>query len=217
MLQDLILQNPIISLLLVSVSIAGIVWKVVHALYVKPRDFRITTMEKDVEALRNEILKIEKARQATNAGKSEDGTDAEHGALSTGSTVQKNERLTQSEHKSTISNEVVLNDLQDLLGLWNNKEITDLQRKHIEEIYTNKPVAWEVLIKSVGEVKDGKIYVSVVSPKSEFQLDTAVAYFDENYKEALLLVKKGESVVISGTIERFFLSPILKDCKITRK
>lgn len=216
MLQDLILQNPIVSLLLISVPISGIVWKVAHALYVKPRDFRISTMEKDIETLRNEIMKIEKARKSINVGKAEDDTDTNI-ALPRDCRVHINERSTVSDRNSSILNEVVLNDLKDLLDLWNDKEITDLQRKHVEEIYTNKPVVWEVLIKSVGEVKDGKIYVSVVSPKSEFLLDTAVAYFDEKYKEALLLVKKGESVVISGTIERFFLSPILKDCKITRK
>ncbi|MED5523632.1 MAG: hypothetical protein VX447_02585 [Pseudomonadota bacterium] len=211
MLKELILANPIISLILVVVPTAGVVWKVLHVLYVKPRDFRINTMEKDIDVLRNEILKIEK-RQYTpsdNIGK----VKASESEIS----PTKDTEEAKSANISGLSGELVLNDLQDLLDIWNNKELTDLQKKHIEETYENKSVVWEVVLKSVGEVKDGKIYVSVVSPRAEFQLDNAVAYFDESYKEALLMVKKGESVIISGTIERFFLSPMLKDCKIVRK
>jgi hypothetical protein len=211
MLKELILANPIISLILVVVPTAGVVWKVLHALYVKPRDFRINTMEKDIYVLRNEILKIEK-RQHTPS----DNIGIVKTSESEISPTKDTEEA-KSANISDLSGELVLNDLQDLLDIWNDEELSDLQKKHIEETYENKSVVWEVVLKSVGEVNDGKIYVSVVSPRAEFQLDNAVAYFDESYKEALLMVKKGESVILSGTIERFFLSPMLKDCKIVRK
>lgn len=214
MLKELILQNPITSLLLILVPAVGIVWKVLHALYVKPRDFRINSMEKDIDVLRNEVLRVErksKIHESSNISKSSGDilVTAEDNSSSDLESVNLDAR--------SVSGGLILDNLQALLNLWNEKELTDLQKKHIEESYTNQSVVWEVKIKSIGEVKGGKIYVSMVSPRAEFELDTAIAYFDESYKDALLLIKKGESVVVSGVIERFFLSPILKDCTLRRK
>jgi hypothetical protein len=214
MLKDIILQNPIISLILILVPAVGITWKIMHALYVKPRDFRISSMEKDIDTLRNEILKIEKK---SNNDESARKLQPSEGSESVAGNMNLNDQDPVHKIDQRTSNELVLNDLQALLDLWNDKELTDLQKKHIEDTYTNKSVVWEVVIKSIGEVKDGKIYVSMVSKKSKFQIDSAAAYFDESYKDALLLIKKGEPVIVSGVIERFFLSPMLKDCKLKRK
>lgn len=211
MLKELILANPIISLILVVIPTAGVVWKVLHTLYVKPRDFRINTMEKDIDVLRIEILKIEKRQHIPSNDIA--AVEISESKIS----ASKDTEEAKLTNISDLPDELILNDLQNLLDIWNNKELTDLQKKHIEETYENKAVVWKVVLKSVGEVKNGQIYVSVVSPKAKFQLDNAVAYFDGSFKEALLMVKKGESVIISGTIERFFLSPILRDCKIVRK
>ena len=46
---DLILQNPFISFFLLLVSVVGTTWKVFDVLFVKPRDFRIAVLEKNVE------------------------------------------------------------------------------------------------------------------------------------------------------------------------
>ena len=43
-----------------------------------------------------------------------------------------------------------------------------------------------------------------------------IAIFDSKHKEALLMLKKGELVTVSGVIDSFFLSPIIKDCSIVR-
>jgi len=217
MFKELILQNPIISFLSITIPTAVIVWKIIYALYVKPRDFRISTMEKDIDALRNEMLKVEKSDR-----------NAEEKTKKETTNKQKQSEVANNSHEESIrsglelpiisnTSDLVLNDLQELLNLWNKEGLTDLQKKHIEETYTNKHVVWEVMIKEVEEVKDGKIYVSVISPKATFSLDSAIAYFDERYKETLLLIKKGEAVTISGVIERFFLSPVLKDCQIVRR
>lgn len=218
MFKELILANPIISLILIVIPTAGVVWKVVHALYVMPRDFRINSMEKDIDALRNEILKIEKRQYSglTEIALENQSESTTKVANSNIKSVANNVKFDEAM-RIQISGEVVLDDLQTLLNTWNNKNLTELQKKHVEEVYENKPVVWEVVLKTVGEVKDGKIYVSMISPRAEFELDSAIAYFDESYKDALLMVKKGETVIISGVIERFFLSPVLKDCKIVRK
>ena len=214
MLKELVLQNPIIGLLLILVPSVGIVWKVLHALYVKPRDFRINSMEKDIDMLRNEILRIERKSNAHESSKVANSADDK--LIVTEDNSSTNLESINLDVRG-VSNGLILDDLQALLDLWNDKELTDLQKKHIEELYTNKSVIWEVKIKSIGEIKDGKIYVSMTSPHAEFQFDTAIAYFDESYKDALLLIKKGEPVVVSGVIERFFLSPMLKDCRLRRK
>jgi hypothetical protein len=217
MLKDLILANPIISLILMIISTITGVWKVVHALYVKPRDFRINTMEKDIDTLRNEILKIEKKQTAENSSNNFQNDEPKITKVKEAEIELTHSISQQVPQENNTSHELVLNDLQALLDSWNSKELTDLQKKHFEEMYTNQPVTWEVAIKSVGEIKDGKIYVSIISPTAEFQLDRAIAYFDESFKEALLLMKKGEVAIITGVIERFFLSPIIKDCRLVRK
>lgn len=208
MFKDLILQNPIMALLLTAILIIGVVWLILHTFHLKPRDSRIKIMEKNIYILRNEILKIKKREQANK--KSKENISSKN---------QKQSGLSQDKHskKGRAKNGIILNDLQGLLDLWNSKELADLQKTDIENTYTNKSVMWEVLIKSVDQVKDGKIYVRIISPKATFSFDLAVAYFEDYYQEALLLIKKEEIVVISGVIERFFLSPILKDCTIIKK
>jgi hypothetical protein len=210
MFRDLILQNPIASLLLVVIPLAGIIWKVLYALYVKPRDFRISTMEQDISDLRNEVLNMEKRERGAR-----DPTSLTHErAVETEAAAESRQR---ANTPVAILDEVILDDLQQLLDIWNDESLTELQKTHVEETYIGTKVVWEVLVKSVSEEKDGKIWVTIVSPSAKFGLDAAHAIFDKKYKEALLLIKKDEHVIISGVIERFFLSPILQDCQLRRK
>ena len=203
MIEELITKNPIISLLVLIVPAIGITWKVLHALYVKPRDFTISTMQTDIEALKNEILKIEKKEQTNPLEhKMHNATESEK---------------TDVEQPAENSSDIILNDLQHLLDAWNDESLTDLQKSHLENLYIGKGVVWDVEIKSVSERDGGEIAATIVSPNTKFGLDTAIATFDKRYKEALLLVKKGDLVTISGEIERFFLSPVLINCTVVRK
>jgi hypothetical protein len=207
MVEELIIKNPIISLLVLLVPAIGITWKILHALYVKPRDFTISTMQNDIEALKNEILKIEKSKET----KSPVFTD-ENAART--KQEKANAAVINPINKSA---DIILDDLQYLLDAWGDESLTELQKSHLEELYIGKEVIWDVEIKSVSERDSGEITATILSPKAKYGLETAIATFDKKYKEALLLVKKGDLVTVSGKIERFFLSPVLTNCTVVRK
>lgn len=214
MVEQLILDNPIVSLFIILAPVIGVSWKVFHVLYVKPRDFKIASMRDDIESLKNEVLKIERSNKAIEPSEREetslpDNFDRED------SSNEVNEVVVSEPE--VISSDIILNDLQYLLDAWNDKSLTDLQKSHLEEIYQGKEVVWDVEVKSVSENSNGDISATIISPKAEFGLDTAIAVFDKKYKEALLLIKKGDLVTINGKIERFFLSPVLENCTIVRK
>lgn len=55
---DLIQQNPLTSSVITLVTLIGGIWKVLEVLYVKPRDFRIAVLEKNVEEMRKEYQRF---------------------------------------------------------------------------------------------------------------------------------------------------------------
>lgn len=55
---DLIQQNPLTSFIVFLVPVIGAIWKVLDVLFVKPRDFRIAVLEKNVEEMRKEYQRF---------------------------------------------------------------------------------------------------------------------------------------------------------------
>ena len=120
------------------------------------------------------------------------------------------------ENESHLEEEI--NTLQELFSAWKGKNITDLQRKRIENTFTGKEFVWEVFVLSVSEIEDGVIFLTIVANK-DVRLDSAyaLAYFNSKYEETLALIGKFDKIRIMGTVDRFFLSPILKDCKLLNR
>lgn len=208
MIGELILENPIISLFTVLIPVVAVTWKLLHALYVKPRDFKISSMQSDISALKDEVMKIEKSSNPTLVqGKTNKNIDNE---------THNKESLSLSE-VSVVPTEIILNSLEHLIESWKEETLTDLQKSHLEDMYIGKNIIWDVKITNVYEMDDGSFSASITSPQSKFYIDSAIANFDKKYKEALLLIKEGDLVTISGVIDRFFLSPIIKDCSLMKK
>jgi hypothetical protein len=63
---DLITQNPIVALVLVIVPVAAVMWKVFHALYVKPRDFRIDMLKEDMARLNSQLEELRNLPRETS-------------------------------------------------------------------------------------------------------------------------------------------------------
>ena len=146
MIKELITEYPIVAAILIAIPIIGAIWKAMHALYVAPRDFKIKSMEKDINDLRNELLNIEKKTTRTSAQEEN---------------KEPQEKIEPSDgEEATLINgvsEVHGGTLKELLDLWHNENLTDLQKQHVEEINTGKNIQWRVKVKSISDEEDGKI------------------------------------------------------------
>ncbi|TQV77209.1 hypothetical protein FLL45_04480 [Aliikangiella marina] len=203
------LEYPIISAFLISaittLAIIGLLLK----LYIQPQQMNIENLEKHIDVLMDEVLELQQR---------------EHKRAQLISERKRRLKLKQNTIELTPITpqdvpvkavKLVTNDLEFLLKSWNDKNLTERQRKTIEDNYIGKSVKWEVKVMSVSEEKDDKIWVTIVSPKQE--IDSAHAVFDKSYKRHLLAIRGSDVVLISGTIERFFLAPVIVNCKLFKQ
>jgi hypothetical protein len=204
---ELIQQNPLVSLVLVLVPVIGGSWKVFDLLFVKPRDFRIAVLETNVDELRKEFQRssstpalpeVETPRALVNPP----------ATTSEAPQTEKIEKLTQGT--------TLLNDLTAFYESWKDKSLAELQRDQFENNYAGQRVVWRTQLRNVTEEKDGLLWVSLESENERAYGVHVIAIFDSRHKEALLMLKKGEVVTVSGVVDRFFLSPIIKDCNVVR-
>ena len=203
---ELIQQNPIASLIILLIPIVGGTWKVFEVLFVKPRDFRIAVLEKSVDELRKEF---QRSSTTPNVLLPTNGAVI-------GATIPTSETTQTEKIEALMQGTTLLNDLPAFYESWREKSLTELQRDQFEKSYLGQKIVWRARLGDVSEEQDGLLWVSL---KSENERDYGVhviAVFESKYKEALLMTNKGEAVTVSGVIDRFFLSPLIKDCTITR-
>lgn len=209
-INKLIQDNLLISLIVIIVPSVAVVWKIMETLFIKPREFRIDTLKQDLDRLRNELLRIEKQQG--------EKIEQEESKQSKTKIIDKEDVPQIIKVENQILSFKHLNTLQELFSAWKDKNITDLQRKRIEDTFSGKEFVWDVFVLSISEITGGKIYLTIIANKEVlFDSAYALAYFDSKDEEALALLGKGEKIRIKGTVDRFFLSPILKDCKILNR
>ena len=203
-MQQAILNNPIVALIVIIVPIVAIAWKVLDALYVKPRDFRITTLEKHVEQLRNELSKrsVEPLASSTLPPQvSEPQTR-----------VQVQPSMRTQAPTPPVENEP-LRSLESCYLAWKAEGQTELQVKHFEEKYIGQSVSWDVVIDSIDKAK---YFISVYADsKTDERNDCRVcAHFQLQDETRLLQFRPKETVRLSGVIKEFFVFPVLEPVQI---
>jgi hypothetical protein len=203
---DLIQQNPLTSFVIFLIPLIGGTWKVLDVLFVKPRDFRIAVLEKNVEEMRKEFQKSSRTETALP----NNGTST--AAQSAATPVESQRQVTAIEAAGTT----LLNDLSAFYAAWRNPSLTELQREHFEKTYIGQKVIWRARLGNVSEEKNGLLWVGLNSIKERDYSVHVIAVFDLKHKEALLLLNKDEIVTVSATINSFYLSPLLKDCSVVR-
>lgn len=215
-MNETITQNPIISLIVILVPIIAVIWKTMETLYIKPREFRINTLENNINELKSEILKIEKKQSVITKEQEVITNETFKDVVSL-----SNENKEEVEKTKVILNENVLyQTLENLFNQWKNEDITELQRKKIEENSIGKIVTWDVYIESIskfGSNKKSLMLTAKANIDDYLSSPNTVAIFDIKYEDSLLLLQKGDKITITGKIEKFFLSPMLEDCKIIKK
>ena len=151
---DLIQQNPLTSSVITLVTLIGGIWKVLEVLYVKPRDFRIAVLEKNVEEMRKEYQRVSRIETAvsvnTTSAAVEPSTDV----------VQSSKLITVSE----VSGATLLSDLSAFYAAWKNPELTELQREHFEKTYIGQKIIWRARLGRVSEEEGGLLWVGLNSP-----------------------------------------------------
>lgn len=115
-----------------------------------------------------------------------------------------------------IEGTTLLNDVSAFYEAWKSKSLTELQRDQFEKNYLGQKVVWRTRLGDVSEERDSLLWVSLTSPKEGDYGAHVIAVFEPKFKEALLMLKKGEIVTVSGVIERFSLSPLLRSCTLGR-
>jgi hypothetical protein len=204
---DVIQQNPFIILLIALVPLVAGIWKVMDMLFVKPRDFRISVLEKNVEEIRKEIQKGQIQPPAVE--QKAVSTESDSAIITSNEEPEKIEKI--------IETTTLLNDMCLFYESWKDKQLTELQRNQFEKNYIEQKVVWIAKFSSVSEERDGYLWVSLTASDEGFYGVHVIAVFDANHKEALLMINKGELVTVSGTIHSFSLSPIIRKCNLTRK
>lgn len=202
---ELILQNPLVSFFLFLIPVVGGTWKVLDVLFVKPRDFRIAVLEKNVEEIRKELQRTAKSE-----------LPPANNATISSATPDTQEIIRVEPSQALLESTTLLNNMEAFIESWEDKALTELQRDQFEKNYLGQKVVWRARLGGVSEEKNGLIWVSLKSENERNYSLHVIAVFDLKYKEALLMINKGEIVTVSGVLDSFSLSPLLKDCSIAR-
>jgi len=201
---ELIQQNPFVSFVLFLIPVIGGTWKILDVLFVKPRDFRIAVLEKNVDELRKEFQRSSTTKVASITN----GT-------SLGAVSPIPNEVPQAENLETlIQGTTLLNSMPAFYESWKDKSLTELQRDQFEKNYLGQKIVWRARLGNVSEEKNGLLWVSLTSEREGDYGVHVIAVFDSKHKESLLILNKGEMVTVSGVIDSFSLSPLIKDCAI---
>lgn len=149
-INKLIQDNLLISLIVIIVPIVAVAWKIMETLFIKPREFRINTLEQDLDKLRIEFLRIENQQG--------EKIEQEESKQSKTKIVDKKDAPQIIKVENQILSSKHINTLQELYSVWRDKNITDLQRKRIEDTFSGKEVVWDVYVTVISEPAMGTFY-----------------------------------------------------------
>ena len=207
-LSELLSQVPGLAWLLLGGVLFGVLWQVFNVLHVKPRDFRISSLERENEALKSE-------RDAPKSPRLHADLPVTPAGPATRDTTTTNPTPGLAEQPKNSADTLAegLRSLEFALERINDKSVTSLQRESVHECFVGKNVVWRATIRSVSDASHGTIVVCLVPSGDSYRY--AAAEFDEADKANLLNFRKGDHVVVSGQVEEIFIgSPRLKHCSI---
>lgn len=194
-LSELFSQVPGLAWLFLIAVLFSVLWKVFNILYVKPRDFRIDSLEREIEALKS-APKEPKTPQPHAAGPI---VPAE---LSTPDTTTPTAQFPEQQQDGGDALAEGLRSLDIALDRIHDDSLTMLQRESVRAYFVGKNVIWRATIRSVSDSSHGMIIVRLVPNDDSFA--SAAAEFDEAHKVDLLKLREGDRVVVSGQVAKIF-------------
>lgn len=210
---DQLNQNPLVAIILILVPVIGIVWRVFHALYVKPRDFKINSLTDDLGKLKDELVRLrrDQERQTAQTRVPQDRTIP---APSTDSGPEKTKF--PPSIPTVVAERSPLSSLAACYAQWNDESLTKLQKQKFETDYTGKQISWHVQVDSVSEAEHDRIYLYVTELTAGWEHPRACAHFAASQQAVLLALSPGDPITLRGTIKEFFLWPVIEQCQIER-
>lgn|GEM_PF-7002201 len=209
---DQINQNPVITVFLILVPVVVGTWRVFHSLYVQPRDFKISSLKDDVTQLRDELVRLRKEPQRPTP-QSEDPKNIQKISEAERPLAEAQPEIEEPISQS-ISSESPLTSLRVCYKMWSDDNQTKLQKQKFEAHLVGKRVSWSVEVESVSEAEDERILLYVADPVDRWDRPRAGAEFPATWQDILLKLRKGDRIILRGTIKEFFLWPSLKDCEV---
>ena len=213
---ELITQNPIIALILGIVPVAAVMWKVFHALYVKPRDFRIDSLKEEIARINSQLQELRNLRETrvvTDQGHADAPSQIEARPTDSEPLEKPPRPIAQSIQGSSSP----ANSLAGLYERWTDPSMTKLQKQKFERDWTGKDVRWVVSVNSVSEASHGNISVTVRDGALDrFAAPRAIFSFSERDAEKLVSLQADDLIVVTGKIREFFLYPTLDALTIER-
>jgi len=182
-------------------------------LYVQPRDFKINSLKDDVSQLKDELVRLRKEQQqpvpqGEGPNNVQEIPETER-SLPTSPFTEIDESSFQG-----IATELPLTSLRICYQRWSDDKQTELQKQKFETDFVGKRVSWNVEVDSVSETAQEKIFLYVTDPVDHWDRPRARADFPATDQDILLKLRKGDRIVLRGTIKEFFLWPSLRDCKV---
>ena len=170
-------------------------------LYVKPRDFRIGTLEKHVEELRNDRLNSAPIHS--------------HATISHPTGVQHESITDSMSAPNVVTSTDPLRCLTACYREWMDEGKTELQRKKFEETYTGKEVVWDIYIDSIDKTNYAiTLWAQADRVRSSITEPRVNVKFPLSEEQRLLEYKSGDHVNVRGKIKEFFLCPVIDGFQI---
>ena len=217
-LAEIFTQYPALGWILFAAVAFGALWKVFNVLYVKPRDFRIDSLEQELKGLKATPKERESGGVPTPTAPVRQLETHDRAKLAEPNTPAIVSPTASPPEQQANEGDPLAEGLRSLaiaLARLNDKDSTRLQLESVVQYFIGKHVVWSATVLSVSDVKYGSI--SVTLRDGDDQLSGAHAKFDETQRADLLKLRRGDRVVVSGQITQIRIgTPFLEQCSITK-
>ncbi len=196
--------SAIIGLIVGIATIGAVQWKVLTALYVKPRDFELESLKRRVDELSRSQFRSEESARESSILQLEDPTRSSATTIS--------HQITLTSETGPLNNEDPFQSLEAFYRLTHDPNLTELQKRSVAEKTLGIEVTWTARVRSVNESDDG--YYDVFMAPALHSAADAFCRFAPSYVGSIAKLKRGHMIKVRGTIRsvRGFVS--LSDCEL---
>lgn len=190
-------------------------WHLCESITVRPIQDQKQAILKQYEELKSKSEEYESIIRLQRSTIEKLNKKVEEDSMFISKWVQKRGNLPHNQ----LTGYAVLQNPDTLFRVIRGKHYTDLQKDNIIKKLEGQKVLWDVHVIGVSKPSlfENKIDLYLTHDLDTNKLDrleVTVAKFDTSYDKVLGLLKVGQKIKVSGTIENLFLFPTLKECDI---
>jgi hypothetical protein len=166
---------------------------------IEPRNFEIEKLRNENSSLKTVVLPTYKPTGKLSLQKQDESEDSESA-----------KPIANARNKQGLSGL----SFEDVMETWNDRDLTDVQRRVFEEGLLGQIIVWEGYVRSVGTAgfSDETAYI-IFASESEGR-GTAFCSFEDKVPSDLAVYNKGDKLRFSGTFRELSLGPMLENCSV---